>query len=72
MARNRLQHYRHVLEFRFNKEYAEFLGVTESQLSLWTKHKSEPELDTLIRLWKQIKTRIPDVNLQDLIENDDL
>lgn len=69
MIRNRLKSIRHQLEIDTQKEFAIFLGVARPQVNRWEKHKEQPTLETYYKLWKIIKTRLPDINLQDLFED---
>jgi len=68
MVRNRLKQIRHQLEIDTQKEFAEFLGITRSQISLWESQTQQPSIDRSISLWLQLHTRLPDINLQDLFE----
>ncbi|WP_422393091.1 helix-turn-helix domain-containing protein [Neomoorella thermoacetica] len=69
-VRNRLKWWRHELRIDRQKDFANFLGVTPQQLSLWETQQQQPNLETLIKLWKKLRTKIPYINLQDLIEDD--
>lgn len=71
MHNNRLNYWRHQLLFDHQKDFAEWLGVTQSQINLWEKQRQQPNLETLIRLWQRLRERIPDINLQDLIDLED-
>lgn len=71
-VKNRLKQIRHRLEIDTKKEFAEILKVTPSQVSLWESQKQQPNLETLIRLWQELRIYLPDLNLQDLLEYKDL
>lgn len=51
-------------------EYAGFLGVDNGQLNRWEQQKVQPGLETMYRIWKHLKTKFPEINMQDLIEDE--
>lgn len=71
--RNRLKYWRHQLMMNVS-EYAEFLGVHQSQVSRWEKsnetNKSKPSAETLYRIFVSLRTRFPDMHMEDLFEED--
>lgn len=71
-TKNRLKYWRHQLLIDTKTEYAKFLGCTVQQVSLWEKQQAQPNLETLIKIWKKLKTEFKDINLQDLVEHEDL
>lgn len=72
MAKNRLRDIRHEIKINRQKEFADILGVTQSQISLWETQQQQPQIDTYIRIWKKLLPYSPGLNLQDLIEHEDL
>jgi transcriptional regulator with XRE-family HTH domain len=71
-AKNRLREIRHELKVNRQKQFAEMLAVTQSQISLWETQQQQPTIDTYIRLWKRLLLYRSDLNLQDLINYEDL
>jgi len=72
MVKNRLREIRHELKINRQKEFAEILGVTQSQISLWETQQQQLQTDTYIRIWKKLLPLSPGLNLQDLIDHEDL
>lgn len=66
--KNRLRDIRHELYINTQKEMAEFLDVNYRQLSKWESQEQQPTTDTLVRLWLRLKIKLPQLNLQDLLE----
>jgi transcriptional regulator with XRE-family HTH domain len=69
---NRLREIRHRLKINHQKQFAEMLGVTQSQISLWETQQQQPNTETYIKFWMILITYAPGLNLQDLINYEDL
>jgi putative transcriptional regulator len=63
--KNKLKHFRHKYEMN-QKEFAEFLGVTQYQLSRWEGQAYQPSLETAYKIAKRLNIKI-----EDLIEIED-
>ena len=68
MIRNRLKSIRHKLEIDTQTEMAQLLGVTRQQVSRWESQAYQPNTEMLYRLWLALRTRLPDLHMEDLIE----
>jgi putative transcriptional regulator len=53
--KNRLLDIRMILGFKYAKDFAIYLGVTPSQLSLWENNQIQPEYIKMIELWEKIR-----------------
>jgi transcriptional regulator with XRE-family HTH domain len=51
-------------------EFAEFLGVSQYQLSRWENQLGQPSTENIYRIWKRLKIIFPNINLQDLLDDD--
>ncbi|MEN6349358.1 MAG: helix-turn-helix transcriptional regulator [Syntrophomonas sp.] len=71
-VRNRLKFWRHQLLIDTQTEYASLLGVTRQQISLWENQSGQPNPETMIKIWKKLRVKLLDLNLQDLYEHEDL
>ena len=69
-VKNRLREIRHGLYIDTQVEFAELLGVTRPQVNKWEKQKEQPSMETSFKIWKRLRTRLPDINLQDLFTED--
>ncbi|MEW8957834.1 MAG: helix-turn-helix transcriptional regulator [Moorella sp. (in: firmicutes)] len=67
-VRNRLKYWRHQLQIDSKREFASLIGVTEWSLSRWEHQKAQPSLDTLIKIYLRLKSKLPDLHLEDLID----
>lgn len=70
MAKNKLNYWRHQLQINTQKEFAEWLGVTHAQLNIWERQVQQPNVDTLVRIWRRLREKYPDMDLQDLLDLD--
>lgn len=50
-VKNRLKEIRHELYIDTQKEFAELVGVTRQQINLWENQKTQPAIETLVKLW---------------------
>lgn len=71
-VKNRLKEIRHELYIDTQKEFAELVGVTRQQINLWENQKTQPAIETLVKLWLRLQQKIPEINLQDLLDYKDL
>lgn len=69
---NRLREIRHQLMIDKKKDFAKLLSVTPQQISNWENQEQQPNIITLIKLWKRLLPYIPGLNIQDLIDHKDL
>lgn len=72
MIRNRLKYWRHQLLFDTQTQYAEFLEFPQPRVSKWERQEEQPTTESLVIVWLKLKKRLPNINLQDLIEYEDL
>lgn len=50
-------------------EFAEYIGVSYNQYIKWEPNtRYQPSLKNLWNIWKKLKNKFPDINLQDLLE----
>lgn len=64
---NRLKHFRHKLEME-RIEFAELIEVDYNLYTRYEKHDKQPERDSLYHIYLRLKTRIPDLHMEDLLE----
>ena len=68
--RNRLKYYRHLLQFDEQKDFAEFLGFSAWSVNRWEGQKTQPDAESLYKIFLRLRERIPDVHMEDLISPD--
>ena len=66
-TRNRLKYWRHQHGMN-QKEFAEYLMQPYHHYTRWDGNVVQPSVKKLVDMWKVIKKRFPDTNLQDLLE----
>ena len=64
--KNRLKEYRQKLNMT-QGEMAVFLGANREQVNRWENQRLQPDIETLFKIWKKLKAKFPDINLQDLL-----
>ena len=52
------------------KPFADLIGVGYFQYTRYENNKAQPALETLWSIYKVLKSKIPDLNMQDLLEDD--
>lgn len=67
---NRLKYYRHILQIDSQKEYAEILGVSAWTINRWEKQLVQPDITSMYKVFLRLKTRIPDLHMEDLLSPD--
>lgn len=67
MIRNKLKHWRHRCEMN-QKGFAAFLGLHPSTISRYENHEVEPDTPALYKMWQKLKTKFPDLHMEDLLE----
>lgn len=68
MLKNRIKYWRHMLQFDKINEFADFLGFNKYTVYRWESQDNQPTLETLCYIREKIKTKIPEIKLDDLIE----
>lgn len=68
MIKTRLQYWRFQHQYKFIKDFAEYLNQPYVQYSKWENNKVEISLEKLVEIWKVIKIKFPDTKLEDLLE----
>lgn len=66
--KNNLNHWRHKLECNTVKDFANIIGFNYTLVSRWLNHRTEPDIDSLIKIRDILRQYYPDVTLDDLIE----
>ena len=61
MVRNRFLEIRLRLGYRKQKEFAEFIGVTQALYNKYENNTSQPGLDTLLKISKKLDIKIDDI-----------
>lgn len=64
---NNLKHYRHRLEMD-RQEFARFLGLDLSQYSRYENQRSQPNIESLVKIRDKLRARFPGLTLDDLIK----
>lgn len=68
MIRNRLKHFQHILEIDKQKDFAEFLGSSQYSVNRWQKQISQPDTESLIKIYLRLRERIPGLHMEELFE----
>lgn len=54
--------------YKFQKDFAEFLGVSRFSINQWENQKKQPNVETLCMIFEKLKKELPDLHMEDLIE----
>lgn len=68
--KNRLGEIQIDLKYKKNKDFAEFLGITPSQLTLYEKHNIEPSIDGYYKFFKKLEPY--GYHMEDLMDEKEL
>lgn len=49
-------------------EFADFLGQAYLQYTRWENNVVQPSTIKLVEIWQKLKTKFPEINLQDLLD----
>ena len=61
MVRNRFLEIRLRLGYRKQKEFAEFIGITQTLYNKYENNTSQPGLDTLLKISKKLDIKIDEI-----------
>lgn len=64
---NNLLNFRLKLGYKYSKEFAIFLGINPAQYSRYENNSVQPEPITLYKIYLKIKSKDPNLHLEDLL-----
>ena len=75
MVRNRIQHWRLQLSLYLKREISQremavLIGVDYTQYNKWELSGNPPSGVSLWRIWTVLREYFPEINMQDLLEQD--
>lgn len=66
MIKNRLLSIRLKLEYKKQKDFAEFLEISRPQYSKYENNKEQPSIEVFYRISKKLKIKIDDMVYEEL------